>query len=350
MIPPAHTQAAPLAEAEIQYLIVLAELHHPVETPNNNHYLFHPLSEEEAARYFLSLRADWTPAIPVLAERRLIEFGPDGWRLTRAGKDVAFGLRGMRPPIYYWYRQFYPVAARSQAYAEFCRRLYGIDLTQAGFSSIEELQTMASVARLNPSVRALDLGCGLGRIAEYFSDTSGAHFHGVDYCPEALDLALLRTARKSARLGFSLGEMDTLTFPPGSFDVITAIDSLYMPANLPVALSRLLDMLRPGGRLLAYYTYFVGGAHDAGALNPDNTPLGRALLHLGRTFTTWDFSESAYYLLQRKRQVGEAMREDFEAEGSRMLYDYIIAESSPDGEPYRVESCPQARYLYLVEA
>lgn len=339
-----------LTEAEIQYLIVLAELHHPVETANNTHYLFHPQSEEEAGRYFLGLRTDWSPAQADLEDRGLIEAAPGGWLLTRPGRDVAFGLRSRRPPIYYWYRQFYPAAARSQAYAEFCARAYGIDLTQAGFCHLEELQALVDAAALGPGKTALDVGCGLGRIAEYLSDRSGASVHGVDYCPEALDLALLRTEKKRTRLSYGLGEMDSLDFPPASFDAILAIDSLYMPANLQTSVGRLLGMLRPGGRLVAFYTHFVGGSHDAGTLRPETTPLGLALAGLGKVYAGRDFSAQAWQLLERKRRTGESMRREFEAEGSQMLYDFIIAESQPGQDPYNPADCPLGRYLYVVEA
>ncbi len=340
---------APLSEAEIQYLIVLAELQAPRETPNNNHYLFYPRSEDEAGRYFLGLRLDWSEAPLALAARKLVQPAGDGWQLSPHGRDVAAGLRGRRPPIYYWYRQFYPAAASSQAYSEFCRRVYGVDLTQTGFSDTAELEALLQALHPQAGEAGLDVGCGPGRITEYLSERSGARFHGVDYCPEALELARLRTKTKRRRLTFSLGEMDALHFPAASFDVIAAIDSLYMPANLAATLGRLLSMLRPGGRLGAFFTQFANGSHAVEALHPGNTPLGRALQQLGAAYRTWDFSEAAYYLLQRKRQVAEAMRPDFDAESAKMLYDYILAESLPGQEPYDPAACLLARYLFVVE-
>ncbi len=92
-----------LTEAEIQLLIALIELSQPVETSNNNFYSFYPKTFDEAGMYFRRFREDWTPAYQSLAAKGLLE----GDALTPAGVDAANRLRAERPPIYYFYRDYY---------------------------------------------------------------------------------------------------------------------------------------------------------------------------------------------------------------------------------------------------
>ena len=264
-----------LSEAEIQVLIALIELSQPVETPNNNFYRFHPQTIEEAATYFKGFRVDWSEAYDDLAERGLLEPGPEGWVLTAAGLKTAAEVRRARPPIYYWYRAYYTSAPHSPAYRRFCEELYGRFLCQTNFSDMDQLDRLAETLALHPGERALDLGCGTGLIAEYLSDGSGAAFTGIDYCPDAVAQALERTAPKRQRLDFAVQNLDTLDFPEGSFDALVAIDTLYMPNDLDATLRKMAALLRPrraDGHILFHRHLGCGrrarpaaaGAHPAG--------------------------------------------------------------------------------------
>src|SRR5512140_2189631 len=247
-------------ETEIQLLIALVELAQPVETPNNNHYKFYPHSLEEAGTYFKSLRLDWSPAYASLMALGLIQSIGGHIQLTPAGLAEARRLRTARPPIYYWYEEFYTRAPRSAAYSQFCTRLYGQDLCQAGFSDMEQIDALRAAAKLSAGSRALELGCGAGGVAEYLSDASGASILGIDYSPAAIDEAQRRTAAKAGRLEYRLANMDDLDFAPHSFQAVISIDTLYMPTDLDVTLQRAVRWLVPGGRLLAYYMQFLWDA------------------------------------------------------------------------------------------
>ncbi len=340
----------PFSEAEIQVLIVLIELAQPVETPNNNFYHFFPQTVEEAATYFKDFRADWSPAFPSLVARGLIVPGGDGWRLTPAGLAVARELRCARPPIYYWYREYYTNAPRSPAYIRFCEQLYGQYLCQANFSDMDQLARLVDVLDLSPGERALDLGCGLGLIAEYLSASTGAAFCGMDYCPEAIAQALERTAGQRDRLDFAVQNLDSLDFSDGSFDALTAIDTLYMPNDLDATLRKMAALLKPGGRMGIFYSTFlwdVGG--ERARLQAGHTPLGEALTGVGLRFQTWDFSQETHCHMQRKHQIGDSLRPAFAAEGRLDLYDYILAESDASSAPFDPASCAITRYLYRVD-
>ncbi|MCL5995192.1 MAG: methyltransferase domain-containing protein [Chloroflexi bacterium] len=337
------------SEAEIQVLIVLIELAQPKETPNNNFYTFYPKTVEEAARYFKSYRVDWAGAYPDLAAKGLISKQGNTYVLTPKGIGVANQVRDARPPIWYWYKQYYSSAPHSRAYATFCERLYGKALCQTNFSDMAQLDKLIEVTRLNSRDHVLDLGCGAGFIAEYVSDRTGASFTGIDYSPEAIAVAQARTAHKRHCLSFQVANMDSLDFPSGSFSAILSIDTLYMPNDLDATLRTLMAVLKPGGQMAVFYSHMLWDTQaPRESLLPENTPLGTALMRCGLPFQTWDFSAETYRHLQQKRQIGLELKAAFEAEGNQALYDYIMAESEGSTTPFDPATATSSRYLYHV--
>jgi SAM-dependent methyltransferase len=339
------------SEAEIQVLIALLELAQPKETPNNNFYTFYPKTLEEAATYFRKYRVDWTEAYASLVAKGLLVQADALYHLTEAGRAQAEQIRDARPPIWYWYKEFYAEAPRSPTFARFCEALYGKYLCQAGFSDMAQLEAMLHALDLGEHSRALDLGCGIGLVAEYFSDVSGAHFSGMDYIPDAIAQAQERTASKRRRLSFHVGNLDTLPFPPGSFDALISIDTLYMPNDLDGTLAQMRGLLTPGGRMAVFYGYALweDPSHSRENLQANKTPLGRALGRAGLAFHTRDFTAETYGLLQRKRQIAEAVRVDFAGEGRSFLYDHLVAESESSPAPFDPQTSTMSRYLYVVQ-
>lgn len=173
-------------EAEIQILIATIELTHPIETPNNIGYTFYPKTLDEAARYFRKSRLDWTEAIKNLKAAQLLEGTEPPYQLTEQGEAEARRLRQERPPLWYWYQDFYTATASSPTHAIYCERLFGKNLCQDGFMEMRHLEHLISLLHLKPESHVLDLGCGNGRIAEYISDVTGAQAWGMDYIPEAI--------------------------------------------------------------------------------------------------------------------------------------------------------------------
>jgi SAM-dependent methyltransferase len=338
------------SEAEIQVLIALIELSQPKETPNNNFYTFYPKNLDEAARYFKRFRVDWIDAYPLLLAKGLIVASGDGYALTDQGKVKAIKLRDARPPIYYWYKEYYTLTADSPAYAEFCRQLYGENLRQANFSDMDQLNKLIEILALDEESLVLDLGCGAGTIAEYISDLSGARFVGIDYCPEAIQQALERNQSKRDRLSFRVGNMDDLDLPPHAFDAVISIDTLYMPNDLDATLRKVIGFMKPRGQMAVFFTHMIWGRLDERpSLLPENTPLAAAFKQLGLTFHFWDFTPQTYLHMQKKHRIGAAMRPTFEAEGHLAIYDYIMSESESSTSPYDPDSYPAARYLYHIK-
>ncbi len=73
--------------------------------------------------------------------------------------------------------------------------------------------------------KILDLGCGVGQDAEYFS-MKGRQVVGVDYSEE-----MLKLARNSSNIEFILQDMRNLEFENESFDGVWAASSLFTHLN-----------------------------------------------------------------------------------------------------------------------
>jgi len=102
-------------------------------------------------------------------------------------------------------------------------------------------------SRLQPGARVLDAGCGTGVPAAQRLVQAGARVTGIDISPVMLDIA-----RRNVP-GAAFREMDIMdvTSALGEFDAAVAFFSLLMlpRAEIPAALTRLREVLVPGGLL-----------------------------------------------------------------------------------------------------
>jgi len=123
---------------------------------------------------------------------------------------------------------------------------------QTGVDEINQM--MADVARLGvdaPRRRALDFGCGPGRLTQAL----GAHFQqvdGVDISPSMIALAD-RLNRRPDRCRYHLNESDDLRrFPDQTFDLVYSSITLQHvgPDNARSYLKEFIRVLVPGGMLI----------------------------------------------------------------------------------------------------
>ncbi len=320
-------------EDEIQALIVLAELTEPVKTPNNNFYRFYPKSMEEAQTYFRRFALDLSAAFETLAKRGLLSKEGDKWFLTRTGKTIARDVRRLRPPIWYWYKDFYIAIENSQAFSEYCRLVFGKDLGQHGFSDINQIHSMLEIVKPDEMSQVLDIGCGNGKIAEYISDLTKASVTGVDYIAEAIDQALKRTKGKRNRLHFKVGNIEALDFRDESFDVILSIDSIFFGKDLKTTLAGLREIIRADGQMVIFC----------------EEDLSSALRENGLAYKVYDFSEEHHAHMQLKHRVVSGMRKAFEDEGNAFIWENLMRESIASPDPYNRDTSSTSRYLYHVK-
>jgi ubiquinone/menaquinone biosynthesis C-methylase UbiE len=251
-----------------------------------------------------------------------------------------------------FYNAFYTAVEHSQAHRFFCERVFGKDLGQHGFTNLEQLELLMQVTQLGPAQRALDLGCGNGLITEYLSDSTGAHITGLDYIPQAINQAQQRTAAKSDRLAFTVGDINQLEFSKSVFDVVISIDTIYFSEDYAATLRALKEVLRPGGQMAIFYSYgrepWVPVEQFAKeTLPPDKTPLAEALRTNGLTFCTWDLTSQDYQLAKLRKEVLTELKSQFEAEDTLFIYENRLGDA--EGVRQAIEEGLHARYLYHVQ-
>lgn len=95
----------------------------------------------------------------------------------------------------------------------------------------------------------LDAGMGAGRLCEQLA-AHGWRVSGVDGSSEMVAAACARLPDAAAR--FHVDPIESLPFPDGSFDVVTATGVLEYTAVAP-ALAEVQRVLRPGGRAVVSY-------------------------------------------------------------------------------------------------
>jgi SAM-dependent methyltransferase len=135
-------------------------------------------------------------------------------------------------------------------------------LTVAQLAPLDQFHTrgilatgeLAAAARLEPSTRVLDVGCGLGGPARYLAATFGCRVTGVDLSPAFIDAATYLTARcgLSGRVTFQVGDALNLPFDDASFDAIFLQHVAMNMEDRTALYAALHRILSPGGRLVIY--------------------------------------------------------------------------------------------------
>jgi SAM-dependent methyltransferase len=109
---------------------------------------------------------------------------------------------------------------------------------------------LASAARLQPSTRVLDLGCGIGGPARYLAATFGCKVTGVDLSPGFIDAATYLTARcgLSDRVTFQVSDGLHLPFEDAAFDTVFLQHVAMNVEDRPAIYAEVRRILTPGGR------------------------------------------------------------------------------------------------------
>jgi SAM-dependent methyltransferase len=115
----------------------------------------------------------------------------------------------------------------------------------------------ADVAAVAPAgARVLEVGCGPGHLSIRL-----AREHGLDVTGLDLDPAMIRRARANAdragsgdegRLSILVGDVASLAFPDGSFDLVVSTFSMHHWADPAAGLAEVGRVLRPGARALVW--------------------------------------------------------------------------------------------------
>ena len=109
---------------------------------------------------------------------------------------------------------------------------------------------LAADADPRPGDRALDLACGTGDISFEIAER-GARVIGLDITARMIEIARAKRRIGRARAVFLVGDMMSLPFPDGRFDVATVGYGIRNVPTIDIALGEIYRVLTPGGRVLS---------------------------------------------------------------------------------------------------
>ncbi|MFX0062429.1 MAG: class I SAM-dependent methyltransferase [Candidatus Hermodarchaeota archaeon] len=289
--------------------------------------------------------ADWANAFESLVTKGFIQQDSSIYVLTSLGRPHA--VRARRERVGNRFSNILIRSEKSKAYSSFCERVFGRDLCQANMMDMMQLEKLLEVLNLTEKSRVLDMGCGIGKIAEYISDVTKAHVLGIDIATDAIKHAQMRTKGKKNRLEFREDDLNNLSLPPASVDTIIAIATLHYTENLEKTIGQMKAVLRPHGQMGLFSFQYCFEKDTPDILLPDKTHLAQALKKHNLSFKTWDFTEREKKIWRLQLQIGTELMEEFRAEGNLDLVEDRIEECEVDLP--RLEAGKKRRYLYHVQ-
>jgi SAM-dependent methyltransferase len=120
---------------------------------------------------------------------------------------------------------------------------------------------LAGAARIEPSTRVLDLGCGIGGPARYLAATFGSKVTGVDLNPGFVDVATYLTERcgLSDRVRFHVGDALHLPFEDAAFDTVFLQHVAMNIEDRAALYAEVRRILAKNGRFATYDVVLRGG-------------------------------------------------------------------------------------------
>ncbi|NQX10620.1 methyltransferase domain-containing protein [Microbacteriaceae bacterium VKM Ac-2855] len=103
---------------------------------------------------------------------------------------------------------------------------------------------LIGAAGIRAGMDVLDVGCGSGEFLAELGEL-GACASGIEPAEAMRRIARARAPRADVRAGSA----EDLPWPNGTFDVVTAVNSLELADDLEAAVVEAIRVLRPGGRL-----------------------------------------------------------------------------------------------------
>jgi len=128
---------------------------------------------------------------------------------------------------------------------------------------IEATKELASLIKIKPENKILDVGCGIGGSARFLASNYGCFVTGVDiteeYCNAAAELSeLLKLENKTE---FHLADAIDLPFEKESFDIVWSEHVQMNIGNKSQLYKEIYRVLKPEGKLI-FYDVFKGKGNE----------------------------------------------------------------------------------------
>lgn len=126
------------------------------------------------------------------------------------------------------------------------------DKTSGGaYARAYDLTAEHAVRYLQPSHQVLDFACGTGLLTLRLAPRA-AHIRGIDISPDMVAIAREKArAQGAGNVEVTNTDLFDPCLAPGSFDVVTAFNVMCYLPDLPAALARIRELLKPGGLFLS---------------------------------------------------------------------------------------------------
>ncbi len=150
--------------------------------------------------------------------------------------------------FYREYEAFYQMAAKSDVFSAFCKKAFGGDFSQDGFSDISQVDRILEYIPKGRQAHILDIGCGNGKMLAYLQGKTGAFIHGFDYSEQAVMTAKKQYPHES---DFRMGVIGEIEYPKEMFDLIVSMDTMYFASDMSAFVGQLWSWLAKGGTFFA---------------------------------------------------------------------------------------------------
>jgi SAM-dependent methyltransferase len=122
-------------------------------------------------------------------------------------------------------------------------------------------------AGLPDGARVLDVGTGPGGVPIAIAEATALRVDGLDLAATMIDHARAVATRSAAgdRVTFTVGDVEALPYPDGSFDLVVSSMSQHHWGNVPGGMREIRRVLRPGGRAWIYDARIALGRASAAA-------------------------------------------------------------------------------------
>jgi SAM-dependent methyltransferase len=240
-----------------------------------------------------------------------------------------------------FYDEFYERALDSRAHAVFCERVYGKNLCQHGMADDRQIDMMLAELGLDADSRVLDVGCGPGLISDDIQRRTGCRMVGLDISPAAIRRA---ADLQHEKLHFLVGDILRNVFPNDVFDAILLIDTHYFIDDFTSHIPLLMKRVKAGGKIAVFSDEGAGiGGRDESETKAHETIIGKSLIARGIRHKCIRLHKENAAHWRKKERVLLELRDAFEKEGNRFLYDNRL------GECTEHDRSLDGRYLFIIE-